>query len=188
MVFSRLYYSIQSAPRICTPCTVPGAMKTPTRPWSERRLWNIWAPMRRSSAFTTPPISPTAQAARWEASGGLDLSSARRVTCKADGRRSLLTTTRSKMHKAIFAPNKASMRPDARGERPTLSLDHRTHQNGEKSASMHYEFSQKSNKFCYRLKRFRKEKVLIFQGGSGREKGRFWRRTINISSPSKMGF
>jgi hypothetical protein len=30
------------------------------------------------------------------------------------------------MHKATFAPNKASMRPDAKG-RPTLSHDHRTH-------------------------------------------------------------
>jgi hypothetical protein len=42
-----------------------------------------------------------------------------------------------------------------------------------KSASMHYEFSQKSNKFCYRLKRFRKEKVLIFQGVPGTKKGDF---------------
>ena len=31
-------------------------------------------------------------------------------------------------------------------------------------------FSQKSNKFCYRLKRFRKEKVLIFQGVPGTKK------------------
>jgi len=84
-------------------------------------------------------------------------------------------TTRSKTHKATFAPNKASMRPDARGERPTLcNITGRMDASKRgKSASMHYEFSQKSNKFCYRLKRFRKEKVLIFQGGSGREKGRF---------------
>ena len=46
---------------------------------------------------------------------------------EAHGRRSILMTTRSKTPKATFAPNKASMRPDARGERPTLSLDHRTH-------------------------------------------------------------
>ena len=39
----------------------------------------------------------------------------------------ILTTTRSKMHKATFAPNKASMRPEAKGERPTPSHDHRTH-------------------------------------------------------------
>lgn len=38
---------------------------------------------------------------------------------------------------------------------------------------MHYEFSQKSNKFCYRLKRFRKEKVLIFKGVPGAKKGDF---------------
>jgi hypothetical protein len=38
---------------------------------------------------------------------------------------------------------------------------------------MHYEFSQKPNKFCYRLKRFRKEGVLIFQGVPGTEKGDF---------------
>jgi hypothetical protein len=31
------------------------------------------------------------------------------------------------MHKATFASNKASMRPDAKGERPPLSHDHRTH-------------------------------------------------------------
>jgi len=42
-----------------------------------------------------------------------------------------------------------------------------------KSASMHYGFSQKSNKFCYRLKRFRKEKVLIFQGIPNTKKGDF---------------
>ncbi len=35
---------------------------------------------------------------------------------------------------------------------------------------MHYEFSQKSNKFCYRLKRFRKEKVLIFKGFRARKR------------------
>ncbi|MBR3019037.1 MAG: hypothetical protein IKH57_18485 [Clostridia bacterium] len=29
--------------------------------------------------------------------------------------------------KVTFAPNKASMRPDAEGERPPLSDDHRTH-------------------------------------------------------------
>ncbi len=38
---------------------------------------------------------------------------------------------------------------------------------------MHYEFSQKSNTICYRLKRFRKEKVLIFQGVPGTKKGNF---------------
>ena len=38
---------------------------------------------------------------------------------------------------------------------------------------MHYGFSQKSNTFCYRLKRFRKEGVLIFQGVPGTEKGDF---------------
>jgi len=31
------------------------------------------------------------------------------------------------MHKATFASNKASMRPDTKGERPPLSHDHRTH-------------------------------------------------------------
>ncbi len=36
-------------------------------------------------------------------------------------------TTRSKTHKATFASNKASMRPDTKGERPPLSHDHRTH-------------------------------------------------------------
>lgn len=38
---------------------------------------------------------------------------------------------------------------------------------------MHYEFSQKSNIICYRLKRFRKEKVLIFQGVPDTKKGNF---------------
>ena len=33
----------------------------------------------------------------------------------------------SKMHKETIAPNKASMRPDTKEERPTLSHDHRTH-------------------------------------------------------------
>ena len=176
MVFSRLYYSIQSAPRICTPCTVPGAMKTPTRPWSERRLWNIWAPMRRSSAFTTPPISPTAQAARWEASGGLDLSSARRVTCKADGRRSILMTTRSKTHKATFAPNKASMRPDARGERPTLSLDHRTHgriKTGKKALLCITSFHRNQTSFVTDWNALGKKKSLFFKGVPGAKKGDF---------------
>jgi len=82
------------------------------------------------------------------------------------------------MHKATFASNKASMRPDTRGERPPLSHDHRTHGRMDaskrgKSASMQNGFSQKSNKFCYRLKRFRKEKVLIFQGVPGTKKGNF---------------
>jgi len=42
-----------------------------------------------------------------------------------------------------------------------------------KSASVHYGFSQKSNKFCYLLKRFGKEKSLIFQGLPGTKKGDF---------------
>lgn len=40
-----------------------------------------------------------------------------------------------------------------------------------KSASVHYGFSQKSNKSCYLLKRFGKEKNLIFQGLPGTKKG-----------------
>ena len=35
---------------------------------------------------------------------------------------------------------------------------------------MHYEFSQKSNKFCYRLKRFGKEKTLFFKGFRARKR------------------
>jgi hypothetical protein len=31
------------------------------------------------------------------------------------------------MHKATFAPNKASMRPETKGERRALSHDRRTH-------------------------------------------------------------
>ena len=40
-----------------------------------------------------------------------------------------------------------------------------------KSASVHYGFSQKSSKSCYLLKRFGKEKNLIFQGLPGTKKG-----------------
>jgi len=79
------------------------------------------------------------------------------------------------MHKASFAPNKASMRPASEEEgraRTTITGRMDASKRG-KSASMHYEFSQKSNKFCYRLKRFRKEKVLIFQGLPGTKKGDF---------------
>ena len=73
------------------------------------------------------------------------LSSARRVTCKADGRRSLLTTTRSKTHKATFAPNKASIRPDAKGRKTNSSVTITGRMDASKrgkSASVHYGFSQ----------------------------------------------
>jgi hypothetical protein len=84
-------------------------------------------------------------------------------------------TTRSKTHKATFAPNKASVRPDARGEKPTLcNITGRMDASKRgKSASVHYGFSQKSNKSCYLLKRFGKEKNLIFQGLPGTKKGDF---------------
>ena len=52
---------------------------------------------------------------------------------------------------------------------------------------MHYEFSQKSNKFCYRLKRFRKEKVLIFQGVPGAKKGDFEGGRSIYRLPQKRG-
>ena len=68
----------------------------------------------------------------------------------------ILMTTRSKTHKATFAPNKASMRPETKGERrarTTITGRMDASKRG-KSASMHYEFSQKSNKSCYLLRRF----------------------------------
>ncbi|MDD7662193.1 MAG: hypothetical protein PUJ39_05290 [Eubacteriales bacterium] len=39
-----------------------------------------------------------------------------------------------------------------------------------KSASVHYGFSQKSNKSCYPLKRFGKEKTLFFKGFRARKR------------------
>ena len=67
------------------------------------------------------------------------------------------------------------MRPDAKGRKtnPCNITGRMDASKRGKSASMHYGFSQKSNTFCYRLKRFRKEKVLIFQGVPGTKKGNF---------------
>ena len=70
-----------------------------------------------------------------------------------------------------FGQNNASMRPTKPHDR---ALDG-THGRIKRRKKSFYEMKKAAyaNLICYRLKRFRKEKVLIFQGVPGTKKGDF---------------
>jgi hypothetical protein len=79
------------------------------------------------------------------------------------------------MHKATFAPNKASMRPDTKGERPTLSHDHRTDgriKTGKKRFCALWVFTE-IKQVLLPVETLWERKKPYFSRASGHEKGRF---------------
>jgi len=79
------------------------------------------------------------------------------------------------MHKATFAPNKASMRPDAKGERPPLGHDHRTHGRIKTGKKRFYALRVFTviKQALLPVETLWERKNLIFQGLPGTKKGDF---------------